>query len=171
MDKRLKIFLTLLALGALVLLGFLGKTYLDSKKLPEFYTVATEADDKGENFSANVHLRDELLPTDKEFFSYDKVSAYAPVYAMNFPYQGFKCSELSYTTHLEEDVMVIDQHQEKKCDKPQTYFITTLLLNSGKFSQIRVNQWIDEEVKNFYEFDIDPTRDVYPANADLVVEQ
>jgi hypothetical protein len=171
MDKRLKLFLALLFLGALVVGGVLVKAYLDSKKLPEFYTVATEANEKGENFSANVHLRETLLPTDKEFFSYDKVSAYAPVYAMNFPYQGFGCSELSYTTYLDGDVMIIDQKQEKKCDKPQTYFVTTLLLNSGKFSQIKVNQWIDEDLVNFYEFDIDPTKDVWPANTDLVVEQ
>ena len=171
MDKRLKLFLALLCIGVLVILGFLGKAYVDSKKLPAMYSVATEANEKGENFSANVHARNPLKTTDVASFSYSKRPGEVPLYAMEFPYNGLKCTQLGYTTYVEEGVMVIDQHQEKKCDKPQDYFITSLLASSESFSKIRINQWIDEDLINLYEFDIDPTQDVWPADTDLVVEQ
>lgn len=164
MDKRLKVFVALLVAGLLVIIGVWVKTYIDGKKLPEAYTVATEINEKGENFSANVHARNPLKATDVVGFSYDKITSYAPLYAMDFPYSGFKCSELTYTTYLEGDVMVIDQKQEKKCDKPQDYFITSLLLSSEEFSKIRVNLWLDETLVNFHEFDIDPTQNIWPVN-------
>ncbi len=165
MDKRVSLILGLLLIAVLVVVGFSLKAAKNiENNEAKVYSVATEANETGENFSAMVHYRDELLPTDIESITYDIANDIAPFYSLSFPYHGWDCKDVSYLISQKDGVLIVDQHQEKgDCKKAQDYFITSLMTYRGEFTKIRVNLFVDETLQNFFEFPIDPNQPVWPV--------
>lgn len=156
--------LSFLIIGLLVtlLVGCTGNTdeIPRGDDIPERYIVGLEVTENTNHYlSAIPHKKDIKEGRFSEtFFSYNTAHpTLIPTFAVNTPFAGYDCGLIETSVSKEGRNFVINQIQETgECDKEQGYYITMFLEHPYTFDTITVNQIINGELQNFYEFTIDP---------------
>lgn len=141
MKEKTKQILGAVLVVALVAAGVGLKKYNEWRHTPqERYTVGFTDENTGESFIAIMNLLDEFKEEKQRVmtFNYDLSPADYKVFAMDFPIQGYKCGLFTYELSMQGKTMIINGEQDKKCDKEQLYYVTTLLQNNQDFDAIEV---------------------------------